>query len=630
MPKQIDEVSAYLFHQGTNAYAYRVFGCHFDGHRHWFTVWAPSALRVSVVGSFNAWDANANPMEKTEFEGIWTCSIEGLQNGMLYKYAVTSKEGNTVLKADPYAFASEFRPSTASKIWDLHGYAWHDRLWQKKKREQGIPYQKPVSIYEVHLGSWRGEGFQNYRDIANELVPYVKEMGFTHIELMPVAEYPLDDSWGYQVTGYYAPTARYGTPQDFMYFVDLCHQQGIGVLLDWVGAHFPKDESGLYRFDGSALYEYDDPRRGEQPQWGTCLFRYDCGGVKSFLISNAVYWLEQYHIDGLRVDAVTSMLYLNYGKKDGEWLPNRYGGFENLDAIGFLKDLNTTVEKEFPSTCMIAEESTAFPLVTRSVFVGGLGFSFKWNMGFMNDVLEYMKEEYSNKKYCHHKITFSMWYAFSENFILPFSHDEVVHGKKAMLDKMAGDYWQKFAALKTLLAYTFAHPGKKLLFMGTEIGQFIEWRYYEPLEWKLLCYESHASLQLFVKKLNLFYRNHPAFFKQDGGWDGFQWLTENDTENSVVAFMRRESGGEEVLCIFNFTPDVHASYRIGVPKGEYRLVLCSDGAEYGGSGYPCKKHAGAADIPCNNENFSINLTIPPLCAMFYKRKNQAALQTKMD
>lgn len=631
----LDEVEVYLFNDGSNAYAYRALGCHLvkrgRAKAHRFAVWAPNAQGVSVVGDFNNWDASAYPMNMIGDTGVWQTHIPNLENGFNYKFAITTNSGNLQLKADPFAFSSELRPGSASRICNLSGYKWKDARWLRKRRNTP-PYDRPINIYEMHLGSWRGE--KNYRDIAEDLAQYAADMGYTHVEFMPLAEYPLDMSWGYQITGYFSATARYGSPQDLMYLIDTLHQAGIGVIMDWVPGHFPRDEYGLRRFDGTPCYEHPDPAIAES-QWGTLQFDYGRGEVRSFLLSNAMFWLDVFHVDGLRADAVSSMLYLNYCK-EGERARNRFGGEENLEAISFIKKCSELIFRDFPNTLFCAEEATSFPLVTRPTHAGGLGFNYKWSMGWMHDTLEYMALDPLARKHHHNLVTFSMYYSFSENFILSISHDEVVHGKKSLLDKMSGDYWQKFANMRLFMAFMMAHPGKKLIFMGAEIGQFIEWRYYEPLEWKLLAYDAHRQLQHFFKTINHYYLKHPSLYELEDSWAGFEWLSVDDHTHSILALARHaratDNGPGEMLCaIFNFTPVVREGYRIGVPRaGYYTEALNTDAKEFGGSGVVNKDRIVSQPIPWNNRAESIALTLPPLGAVFlwYKPLSQAALAAR--
>ncbi len=585
MKPYLDDNELYLFNTGKNAYAYRTLGCHRvmmpDGYEAYrFAVWAPDARAVSVVGSFNGWNPRADGMKPCGTTGIWQAHIGIAHHGDLYKYAIMTKKGELIFKADPYAFYSQLRPETASVIWDTESFRWTDDAHMRKRPRPDRPAQEaPMSVYEVHLGSWKAG--LNYEQLAAELVDYVADMGYTHVELMPVCEYPLDDSWGYQVTGYYSITARYGTPDQFKILVNALHRAGIGVLLDWVPAHFTRDAHGLRRFDGSALYEHPDPRRGEQPDWGTMLFNFERSEVRSFLISNAIYFLKEYHIDGLRVDAVSCMLYLDYGKQDEEWVPNRYGGNENLAAIEFFRELAHAVGRECPGTLLIAEESTAFPLVTAPPEDGGLGFHFKWNMGWMNDTLAFFKLDSFFRRFNHDKLTFSMCYAFSENYMLPFSHDEVVHMKNSLIGRMPGTYDEMFAQLRLLYMYQYAHPGKKLLFMGGEFGQFSEWNFRRSLDWMILDFPQHAALREFVKALNVFYRNEPALYERDDGWDGFEWRSVEDSAHSVLAFCRRDASGKELLCIYNFTPVPHDLYPVRLPyRAKLRRAMSSvEGAE---------------------------------------------------
>lgn len=618
----------YLFNTGNAQRAYLTFGCHWieSVGQHRFCVWAPNARSVSVVGDFNGWNAQENPLQP-DLElgtGVWTGFVPGLKDGDNYKYSIWGADGSTVMKADPFAFHAEVRPCTASKVWSFDGYEWMDDDYLTRRARKDA-LKSPMSIYEMHIGSWRkkeGYHFVSLRDIAHELADYVKQMGYTHIELMPMAEYPLDASWGYQVTGYYALTSRYGTPQDFMYFVDVMHANGIGVLLDWVPAHFPKDEHGLARFDGTCLFEHALPLQGEHPQWGTLIFNYGRHEVRSFLISNAVFWLDVYHIDGLRIDAVSSMLYLDYGRKDGNYVRNAFGGNYNLEAIDFLKQLNHTVLTLFPGAITVAEESTAFPMVTKPPHAGGLGFSFKWNMGYMNDTLRYFSTDPLFRKECHNLVTFSMMYAYTENFILAYSHDEVVHGKRSMLDKIFGDYWQKFATLRALFGLQFAHPGKKLMFMGSEFGQFSEWDEKKQLDWFLLEYESHAGLQAYVRKLNSYYKRNRSFYDLEDSWEGFTWLSVNDASASVLAFLRKSAVARgkrrQTVCVFNFTPVVRYDYTIGMPaRGVLTEALNSDDLRFGGSGVNNPLSVCVTEEPAHDLPFSARVTLPPLAAVYF-------------
>ena len=626
MAYRLDDTELYLFAEGTNTRAYRAMGAHVvrRGAKPItrFAVWAPNAVSVSVVGDFNGWDPAKNPMTPHRENGVWEAHISGVGQGEKYKYSITGPSGEVFLRADPYAFWAERAPATASVVYDLRNYKWNDGAYVKKRRGY-VPYSSPISIFEVHLGSWRE--YNNYREIADALCEYVTDMGYTHVELMPVAEYPFDGSWGYQVTGYYAVTSRYGTPEDFMYFVDKLHSAGIGVILDWVPAHFPRDAHGLRLFDGTPCYEHADPREGEQPQWGTMLFNYGRNEVKSFLISNALFWFDVYHIDGLRTDAVSCMLYRDYGKEDGGWIPNRYGGRENLEAVELLRETGSRIFADYPYALYCAEESTSYPLVTYPREAGGLCFNYKWNMGWMNDVLEYMSLDPIYRKWHHDKLTFSMMYAFSENFILPLSHDEVVHGKKSLIGRMSGDYWQQFANLRLLFAYMFAHPGKKLMFMGDEIGQFIEWRYYEPIEYKLLQFDKHREMQAFVKTLNHVYTGSPALYTVEDSWEGFTWLSVDDADRSVLAFARiGESDGDMMVCAFNFTPNPIEDFRLAVPKnGVYTEILNSDDPAFGGSGVINTVPRQAENIPQNGFMYSIAMRLPPLGAAYLRFEKTA-------
>ncbi len=627
-PLQITDFDMYLFGEGTHFKTYEKMGAHpmtLDGvsgvH---FAVWAPNAARVSVIGWFNRWDGRHHPMQNRGNSGLWEIFIPALQSGDLYKFEVKGRNGYLSQKADPYAFAAELRPRSASVVWDLRNYQWNDQEWMAKRGQRDW-FKAPLSVYEVHLGSWRhvpeeGNRSLTYRELADKLVPYVKELGYTHIELLPVSEHPFDGSWGYQTIGYYAPTSRFGNPDDFRYFVDQCHQAGIGVLLDWVPAHFPKDGHGLAYFDGSHLYEHADPRKGEHKDWGTLIFNYGRNEVRSFLLANAVYWADVHHIDGLRVDAVASMLYLDYSRKEGEWIPNQYGGRENLEAVSFLKKFNEVIHLEYPGFLTFAEESTAWPMVSRPTYIGGLGFDFKWNMGWMHDTLEYMTKEPIHRKYHHNAITFSLIYAFTENFILPFSHDEVVHGKGAMLSKMPGDMWQQFANLRLLYAFMFAHPGKKLLFMGSEFGQWREWNYKESLDWHLLQYDSHRKLLQMIKDLHFIYRNNKALHEIDFSWEGFDWIDFHDWEQSIITFVRKGTDPMDLLvCACNFTPVPRLGYRVGVPRGgQYEQILNTDSDIYGGSNVQNAHIMTADGVPWQGKSHSLMLTLPPLAAVYFR------------
>jgi 1,4-alpha-glucan branching enzyme len=632
----ITEEQIYLFREGTNYKSYHMLGAHRteqNGHGGVrFGVWAPNANWVSVVGDFSSWNPLINRMQQVVNSGIWELFIPGVEEGQLYKFAIGNTSGEVVYKADPYAYYGELRPGTASIVYDIEGYSWSDTDWQKQRNNR-IGLDKPMLIYEVHLGSWKQKedgSFYNYRELADELVGYVADMGYTHIELMPVMEHPFDGSWGYQVTGYYATTSRYGTPKDFMYFIDCCHKKGIGVILDWVPGHFPKDSHGLARFDGTPIYEHPDPRRGEHPGWGTYVFDYGRHEVQSFLISNAIFWLEYYHVDGFRVDAVTSMLYLDFGRE--EWLPNKYGGNENLEAAAFLKRLNEIVFSQYPTTLMVAEDSSQWPLVTAPTSSGGLGFLYKWNMGWMNDTLRYNSMDPVYRKFNHNLLTFSLTYAFSENYILPLSHDEVVHGKRSLLNKMPGEYYLKFAGLRSLLGYMIAHPGKKLTFMGGEFGQFIEWKYDTGLDWLLLDYEMHQKMLNYVKALNHFYVDQPSLWENDNGWNGFEWICPDDNNQSVVTFLRKSRSPEDyLLVVVNFTPVEREEYRIGVPKGKgFHTIFSSDDADYGGDGYKSNSLIKTEKIPCHGLEQSITLRIPPSSIAFYQPVKQQKRARKKE
>ena len=629
--KEEYQLPVYLFHNGTNYKAYKFFGNHkINKDKFAFRVWAPNATAVSVVGDFNSWDNNANKC-KLVAPGIWEAIVKGVNIYDCYKYAVTSPTGVVHLKADPYAVHQETRPGTGSKVYELHNYSWGDEAWQKKKENQNILAQ-PINIYEVHFGSWKRHddgNFLTYREMAEQLVPYVKDMGYTHIEMLPIMEYPYDGSWGYQVTGYFAATSRYGLPEDLMYFVDCCHKAGIGVILDWVPAHFPKDAFGLYEFDGTCCYEYSDMKKGEHKEWGTRVFDYAKNEVKSFLISSAEYWIDEFHFDGIRVDAVASMLYLDYCRKDGEWTPNKNGGRENLEAVEFFKQLNSTILSNHPGSMMIAEESTAWPMITMPPDKGGLGFNFKWNMGWMNDMLRYTSMDPLFRKGNHNCITFSFFYAFSENFILPISHDEVVHGKASLLNKMPGEYDMKFDGMRLFLAYMMAHPGKKLLFMGSEFGQFIEWNYKQGLDWLLLDYDKHRQLQSFTRELNNFYNEHSELWEIDYSWEGFQWISSEDNCNSVIAFRRINSKGEEIIAVFNWTPNNFSSYKIGVPeKGTYKVLLDTSLAKYGGDKSRKDNAYKTKSQPIHGYEQNIDLKLHGLSALFLQKVKAPAKSVK--
>ena len=615
----------YHFREGSYFRAYEKLGAHVvpaaGGGGTRFAVWAPNARAISVIGDFNGWNRAAHPLaSRGDSSGIWEAAVPQAAPGALYKYHVVSEHGGHALdKCDPYAFRAEAPPRTASVVWDL-AYEWHDAEWLRR-RPAANALGSPWSIYELHLGSWRRvpeqhNRFLSYRELAAAVGDYVTELGFTHVELLPVMEHPFYGSWGYQVTGYFAPSARYGTPQDFMYFVDHLHQRGIGVILDWVPSHFPSDAHGLARFDGTHLYEHADPRQGFHPEWNSSIFNYGRAEVRNFLGSSALFWLDRYHIDALRVDAVASMLYLDYGRRAGEWIPNRYGSHENLDAVEFLKQLNLAVYRDHPATQTIAEESTAWPMVSRPTYLGGLGFGLKWNMGWMHDTLKYFQQDPLHRKYHHSRLTFSIWYAFSENFVLPLSHDEVVHGKGSLIGKMPGDEWQQFASLRLLFGYMWTHPGKKLLFMGGEFGQRREWQHEESLEWHVLQYPLHAGVQRWIRDLNQLYRSTPALYEQDFSEAGFQWIDCDDADVSVISFLRWGNSADPVLVACNFTPVPRAPYRIGVPHpGRWRERLNSDAADYGGSG---QGNLGAVDsepIGAHGHAHSLGVRLPPLAVV---------------
>ncbi len=623
----LTEFDQHLFGEGTHVRSFDRLGARpiVHGVRRGvhFAVWAPNARRVSVVGDFNAWDGRVHPMRALVTSGLWEIFLPDLGVGDRYKFEVVTARNQAVLKADPCGRYFEIPPLTASIVWDASGYTWADQSWMQARAAHGMWSRDAMSIYEVHLGSWRrtdGNRSLTYRELADTLVPYVRDMGFTHIELMPVMEHPYSGSWGYQVIGFFAPTSRLGPPEDFKYLVDACHRAGIGVILDWVAGHFPKDQHGLARFDGTALYEHADPRQGEHQDWGTLVFNYGRPEVRSFLLSNALYWIEEFHVDGLRVDAVASMLYLDYSRKEGAWVPNQFGGRENLEAIAFLQQLNRLVGAEHPDVPVIAEESTSWPSVSRPVHLGGLGFSYKWNMGWMHDMLDYCTQDPIYRKYHHNRITFSLWYAYSENFILPFSHDEVVHGKQSMLAKMPGDAWRKHATLRALYGYMFTHPGKKLLFMGGEFAQWREWNHEGQLDWEMLGHRRHAGMQRWVRDLNAVYAQEPSLWQLDYAAEGFSWIDCHDQENSVISFIRRGLLSDDVTVVLvNFTPIVRRAYRIGVPKGgAYVERLNSDGEAYSGGNVGNGGVVAAVDKPCHGFAHALTLTGPPLGFLLLK------------
>lgn len=625
----LTDLDIYLIGEGSHYKNYEKLGAHvmeINGIQgvH-FAVWAPNAKRVSVIGDFNNWDGRRQQMRVLGSSGIWELFIPGLKERELYKFEIRSRMNKYItVKADPYAFYSEIRPKSASIVYDIHKYQWNDTEWIKMRSKKNW-LESPISIYEAHLGSWmrvpeEGNRYLTYREIADRMIRYVREMGYTHIELLPVTEHPLDASWGYQAIGYFAPTSRHGKPEDFMYFVDKCHQNGLGVILDWVPAHFPTDGHGLGFFDGSCIYEHEDPRKGFHPDWGTKIFNYGRNEVKNYLLSNALFWFEKYHIDGLRVDAVASMLYLDYSRKDGEWIPNRFGGRENLEAIDFLKNFNEIVHRYHPGILTIAEESTAWPGVSRPTYLGGLGFSLKWNMGWMNDTLEYFSKDPVHRKYHHNNLTFSLLYAFSENFTLVLSHDEVVHGKRSMINKMPGDTWQKFANLRLFYGYMHCHPGKKLLFMGGEFGQWDEWNHDKSIDWHLLNFTPHRRLQKFIMDLNHLYQSEPALYEVDFKYQGFEWIDFRDTEQSAISFIRRAKNPEDFLVIVcNFTPVPRMGYRVGVPQNcFYREILNSDSQIYWGSNLGNAGGMHADELPWQGKPYSINITLPPLSVVIFK------------
>jgi 1,4-alpha-glucan branching enzyme len=617
----------YLFREGTHTRLYEKLGCHLGPGGARFAVWAPNAEAVSVVGDFNGWNGDVHRLNpRGDHSGLWEGFVPDVAPGQVYKYRIRSRyHGQVLEKADPFAFCAELPPATGSRAWSLD-YEWNDREWMANRHARN-GLGSPMSIYEVHLGSWRRRDgrFLGYRELAHQLAEYAGWLGFTHVELMPVTEHPFYGSWGYQTTGYFAPTSRYGTPQDFMYLVDHLHQHGIGVLLDWVPSHFPTDPHGLGWFDGTALFEHEDPRQGFHPEWSSSIFNYGRNEVRSFLISSGLFWLDKYHLDGLRVDAVASMLYLDYARKDGEWIPNRHGGRENLEAIAFLQTLNRALYREHPDTVSIAEESTAWPGVSRPTDGGGLGFGMKWNMGWMHDTLKYMQEDPVHRKYHHHKLTFSLVYAFNENFVLPLSHDEVVYGKGSLVNKMPGDDWRQFASLRALLGWMWAHPGKKLLFMGGEFGQRREWTHEGELEWWVTQFPLHSGVQRFVRELNRVYRAHPALWQLDFGAEGFEWVEANDSEHSVFAFLRKpREGGRPLLVVSNMTPVPRTNYLVGVNwPGRWQEVINSDAAEFGGGGWGNLGTVEATPARAHGRRYSLALTLPPLSTLILEYAEHA-------
>jgi 1,4-alpha-glucan branching enzyme len=629
-PALLTDFDLYLMGEGTHYLKYEKLGAHIrevsgvPGVH--FGVWAPNAQRVSVVGDFNRWDGRVNPMRNRGATGVWEIFLPGLGQGQIYKFEILSQINHYLgLKSDPYGVAAEVRPANGSMVFDIDRYAWKDAAWMEERPKRDH-FSEPMSIYEVHLGSWRrssknGKSWLTYGELADQLIPYAKEMGFTHIELMPIMEHPFDGSWGYQTVGYFSVTSRYGSPTDFMGFVDRCHQEGLAVLLDWTPAHFPRDAHGLAFFDGSHLYEHADPRKGSQPDWGTLVFNYGRSEVQNYLISNALFWMDKYHLDGLRVDAVASMLYLDYSRKSGEWVPNQFGGRENLEAIAFLKRLNEVVHARYPGIMTIAEESTSYPAVSRPTYVGGLGFDLKWNMGWMNDTLKYFQTDPIYRKFHHNQLTFSMIYAFTENFVLPLSHDEVVHGKRSLLSKMPGDNWQKFANLRLLYTYFFAHPGKKLLFMGAELAQWREWQEYTELDWALMDFPTHRGLFRLMSDLNKTYAREPALYQVEFDWQGFEWINADDGDMSVVTFLRRaKDPADFVVVACNLTPVIRENYRVGVPEaGFYREIMNSDSAYYEGTDVGNTGGVHAEPIPWDGRPYSLNLKLPPLAGLYFKR-----------
>jgi len=624
-PAWLGDIDLYLLGEGKHRRLFEKLGAHRMTHGGTdgvsFAVWAPAASSVSVVGDFNSWDGRVNPMRVLGSSGVWQTFIPGIADGQNYKFEVVNAEGHLTLKTDPFAFATEVPPDTASKIY-TSSYEFGDGDWMTQ-RAAAHPYSSPMSAYEVHLGSWRHDGSGaslNYREAGQQLARYCSEMGFTHVEFLPLAEHPFGGSWGYQVSHYFAPTSRFGTPDDFKYMIDMLHRAGIGVIVDWVPAHFPRDEFALAHFDGTALYEHLDPRQGAHPDWGTLIFNYGRTEVRNFLISNALYWIEEFHIDGLRVDAVASMLYLDYSREEGEWVPNQFGGRENLEAIDFLKELNTVVHGEHPGVMMIAEESTAWPGVSRPIYLGGLGFGFKWNMGWMHDTLDYFKHDPVHRRYHHNQLTFSLMYAFSENFVLPLSHDEVVHGKGSLLNKMSGDPWRKFANLRSLYAYMWAHPGKKLLFMGGEIAQYNEWNHDTQLDWPTLQDDRHAGIQRLMADINRLYKDSPSLWEVDHAPEGFQWIDANDADNNVISFYRtNEDRSEHLVCIANLSPMPRYNFRVGLPtKTEYVELLNTDSESYGGSNVGNLGVVEAEPVPWHGLDYSATIALPPLAVLWLR------------
>lgn len=627
LPVDIGELDIYLFGQGQHWDLYRVLGAHPhdgpEGPGYRFAVWAPNAKGVSVVGDFNDWTPGLHKLYPVAASGIWAGYVPGFVHGALYKFSVVQKGGNTVEKTDPFAFFAEMRPGVAARAWSLDAYAWNDAAWMDARRTHGLPLDDAVSVYEVHAGSWRWQtkdygSFYSYRDMAEQLVPYVSDLGFTHIEFMPLAEHPLDESWGYQTGHYFAPTSRFGTPEDLRFLIDACHQADIGVILDWVPGHFPKDSWCLGRFDGTGLFEHEDPRQGEHPDWGTYVFNYGRHEVRNFLLANALYWFKEFHIDGIRIDAVASMLYLDYSRDEGEWIPNKYGGKENIDAIDFLRDLNVVVHEHFPGAAMIAEESTSWAGVSRPVYTGGLGFTFKWNMGWMNDTLDYFAKDPVFRSYHQNQLTFSMLYAFHENFILPLSHDEVTHGKGALISKMPGDQWQQMANLRLFLSYMWAHPGKKLVFMGCEFGQWKEWNSHEPLDWVLTEFPPHQGAMSLVRSLNALHKAYPAMHVRDNDWTGFEWVDLSDYASSVITFLRKAPDGSQILWAFNFTPIIREDYTVGcrVP-GFWKEIFNSDSTFFGGTDSGNGGGVMAKPATVGGWPHYLSLTLPPLAAVAF-------------